>query len=124
MNSIIFSLYYIKDVYLILNTDCDRYCSNSVGVIITIMYNNINANIETLLHPQSVNTILNTTISLTCKADVSLFVFEVNNELASLKIIESKGFQQQSTETLSDNKWRRTLLAEALKDNNNTNIIM
>ena len=124
MNSIIFSLYYIKDVYLILNIDCDRYCSNSVGVIITIMYNNINANIETLLHPQSVNTILNTTISLTCKADVSLFVFEVNNELASLKIIESKGFQQQSTETLSDNKWRRTLLAEALKDNNNTNIIM
>ena len=49
-------------------------------------------------------------------------MFEVNNVLASLKIIESKGFQEQSTETLSDNKWKRVLLAKALEDNNNSNI--
>ena len=49
-------------------------------------------------------------------------MFEVNSEIASLNIIESKGFQEQSTETLNGYKWRRVLLPKALKDNNNTNI--
>ena len=51
-----------------------------------------------------------------------MIVFKVNNVLASLNIIESKGFEEQSTETLIGNKWRRVLLAKALEDNNNSNI--
>ena len=41
---------------------------------------------------------------------------------ATLANVINKGFTQQPAETLNDGKVRRTLLAKALQDNNNTNI--
>ena len=77
---------------------------------------------EITVHPQSVNTTLNSTVSFTCEAVASLIDFQVNESSADTADVVSKGFTQQSAHTLNGDKLRRVLLAEALKDNNNTNI--
>ena len=77
---------------------------------------------EITVHPQSVNTTLNSTVSFTCEALADLIDFQINESSADRGDVFSKGFIQQSAYTLSSGKLRRVLLAEALKDNNNTNI--
>ena len=76
--------------------------------------------IEIIVHPQSVNTTLNSTVSFTCEAvgDIS---FRVNQSAANNDTV-NKGFIQQPQDTLSGGIKRRVLTVEALEDNNNTNI--
>ena len=74
------------------------------------------------VHPQSVNTTLNSTVNFTCEAVAEDIVFRVNDTSAANKNINNRGFTQQPAHTLNGGKLRRTLSAKALKDNNNTNI--
>ena len=73
------------------------------------------------VHPQSVNTTLNSTVNFTCEgvADIS---FRVNDTSAVNEEVINKGFTQQSQELLSGGIKRRVLIVKALEDNNNTNI--
>ena len=77
--------------------------------------------IDITLHPQSVNTTLNSTVNFTCEAvgDIS---FRVNDTSAGDADIINRGFMQKPQDTLSDGQMRRVLSAKALEDNNNTNI--
>ena len=78
---------------------------------------------EITVHPQSVNTTLNSTVSFTCEAVADLIVFRVNNMPLSIdNIYNSRGFSQQNQNSLNGTKKRRVLLAEAFEDNNITNI--
>ena len=74
------------------------------------------------VHPQSVNTTLNSTVIFTCEAVADEITFRVNDMSATFVNVINKGFTQQSTMSLSGGKLRRVLLAKALQDNNNTNI--
>ena len=75
---------------------------------------------EFTVHPQSVNTTLNSTVNFTCEAVGDDVIFRVNDESASDTGVINKGFIQQFQNTLSDGRKRRRLLAKALKYNNNT----
>ena len=77
---------------------------------------------EITVHLQSVNTTLNSTVSFTCEAFAVLIDFQVNGSSADTANVVSKRFTQKSALTLNGGKLRRVLLAEVLKDNNNTNI--
>ena len=78
------------------------------------------------VHPQSVNTTLNSTVNFTCEAFVDTITFRVNDEPAIEIGVMNRGFVQQPPNNLSDDRIRRVLLAKALEDNNtdnnNTNI--
>ena len=78
--------------------------------------------IEITVHPQSVNTTLNSTVNFTCEAVGDDIIFRVNDESASDTVVKDRGFFQHLQDTLSDGKRRRVLSAKALIDNNNTNI--
>ena len=78
--------------------------------------------IDIIIHPQSVNTTLNSTVSFVCEAVADEINFRVNDTSAIFTNVINKGFTQQPQDPLSDGIKRRVLLAEALKDNNNTNI--
>ena len=78
--------------------------------------------IEITLHPQSVNTTLNSTVSFTCEGFADLIDFQVNDSSADTSDVVNKGFTQQPAYPINGGKLRRMLLAKALKDNNNTNI--
>ena len=78
---------------------------------------------EITVHPQSVNTTLNPTVNFTCEAVADEIIFKVNDISAANEDIINIGFIQQPQNTLSDGRKRRVLLAKALIDNNNTNII-
>ena len=78
---------------------------------------------EITLHPQSVNTTLNSTVNFTCEAVTDEISFRVNDESAYAADIINRGFIQQPQNTLSDGRKRRVLLAKALQDNNNTIIL-
>ena len=75
------------------------------------------------LHPKSVNTTLNSTVYFPCEAVTDEINFKVNDESAANTNIVNKGFIEQPQTTLSDGRKRRVLLAKALIDNNNTNIV-
>ena len=77
---------------------------------------------EITVHPQSVNTTLNSTVSFTCEAVADLIDFQVNDSSADTANVVDKGFIQQSAYPINGGKLRRVLLAETLEDNNNTNI--
>ena len=77
---------------------------------------------EFTVHPQSVNTTLNSTVSFTCEAYVDIIIFRVNDTSAANIVVVNRGFNQQLTDSLSGGKVRRLLLAKAFEDNNNTNI--
>ena len=77
---------------------------------------------EITVHPQSVNTTLNSTVSFTCEGVADLIDFQVNDSSADTSDVVNKGFTQQSAYTLNGGKLRRVLIAEALEDNNNTDI--
>ena len=72
-------------------------------------------------HPQSVNTTINSTVSFACEAVADEINFRVNDLSATLVNVIAKGFIQKPTKSLSGGKLR-LLSAEALTDNNNTNI--
>ena len=91
-----------------------------LNITITI---NTNYFTDIILHPQSVNTTLNSTVSFTCEAVTDEIIFRVNDESASDTGVMNRGFFQQPQNTLSDGRKRRVLLAKALIDNNNTNIV-
>ena len=78
---------------------------------------------EITVHPQSVNTTLNSTVSFTCEAVADEIIFRVNDTSASDTVVINKGFSQQPRNTLSDGRKRRVLLSKALINNNNTNIL-
>ena len=78
--------------------------------------------IEITLHPQSVNTTLNSTVSFTCEGVAELIDFQVNGSSADTVDVVNKGFTQQSAYPINGGKLRRVLFAKGLKDNNNTNI--
>ena len=78
--------------------------------------------IEITFQPQSVNTTLNSTVNFTCEAVADLIDFQVNGSSADTANVVSKRFTQQPALTLNGGKLRRVLFAEALKNNNNTNI--
>ena len=80
---------------------------------------------EITVHPQSVNTTLNSTVIFTCEATSAGFKisFRVNDTFAGGLDIINKGFIQQPESTLSDGRKIRLLLAKALINNNNTNIL-
>ena len=84
--------------------------------------NNIYFTDEITVHPQSVNTTLNSTVNFTCEAVAVDIIFKVNDESVSYENMTKKGFTEQPQTTPSDGRKRRVLLAEALIDNNNTNI--
>ena len=78
--------------------------------------------IEITVHPQSVNTTLNSTVSFICEATSAVAItFEVNDISAASSNVTSRGFTLHS-ESLNGSVLMRMLLALALKDNNNTNI--
>ena len=79
--------------------------------------------LEFSLHPQSVNTTLNSTVTFTCEAVADEINFRVNNISATLANVINKGFTQQPMKSLSGGKKRRVLLAKSFEDNNNTNIL-
>ena len=91
-----------------------------LNITITI---NTNYFTDIILHPQSVNTTLNSTVSFTCEALTDEIIFRVNDESASDTGVMNRGFFQQPQNTLSDGRKRRVLLAKASIDNNNTNIV-
>ena len=75
------------------------------------------------VHPQSVNTTLNSTVNFTCEAVADIITFRVVNNMPAVENKSiNKGFTEQSQDTLSGGIKRRVLTAEALEDNNNTNI--
>ena len=74
------------------------------------------------VHPQSVNTTLNSTVRFTCEAVADEISFRVNNVSVTLANVINKGFTQQPTESLEGDKLRGQLLAKSFEDNNNTNI--
>ena len=74
------------------------------------------------VHPQSVNTTLNLTVSFTCEANTLDITFLVDGTLAFFADVISRGFIQQGVDNLHNGKWRRVLLTKASEDNNNTNI--
>ena len=74
------------------------------------------------VHPQSVNTTLNSTVSFICEANIGDITFLVDGTLAFYADVISKGFTQEGVEDLHNGKWRRMLLTKATEDNNNTNI--
>ena len=78
--------------------------------------------VEITLHPQSVNTTLNSTVSFTCEGFAELIDFQVNDSSADTSDVVNKGFTQLPAYLINGGKLRRTLFAKALKDNNNTNI--
>ena len=78
--------------------------------------------IDITVHPQSVNTTLNSTVNFTCEAVAVHISFIVNDEFAGSQNNTDRGFMQQQQDTLSDGKMRRVLSAKALEQNNNTNI--
>ena len=73
------------------------------------------------VHPQSVNTTLNSTVSFTCEAVADDISFRVNGTPAS-EHINGMNITQQPQDTLSGGIKRRVLTVKALKDSNNTNI--
>ena len=73
--------------------------------------------IDITVHPQSVNTTLNSTVNFTCEANTLNITFLVNGT-----IVISQGFIPQGVEDLGNGTWRRVILAEAIEDNNSTNI--
>ena len=77
---------------------------------------------EITVHPQSVNTTLNSTVSFTCEGVADLIDFQVNDSSADTSDVVNKGFTQQPAYLINGGKLRRMLLAKGLKDNNNTNI--
>ena len=77
--------------------------------------------IEITVHPQSVNTTLNSTVTFTCEAVADEIHFVVNDMSASDENVINRGFCQQGTRSLNGTK-KTILLAQALIDNNNTNI--
>ena len=77
---------------------------------------------EITVHPQSVNTTLNSTANFICEAFADLIDFQVNESSGDTVDAVNKGFIQQSAHALNGGKVRRILLAKALEDNNNTNI--
>ena len=87
-------------------------------IVITITYYYT----EITVHPQSVNTTLNSTVSFTCEAVVDTIIFQVNDTSAANVDIVNRGFKQQLIYTLNGSEVRRVLIAQALVDNNNTNI--
>ena len=87
-------------------------------IVITITYYYT----EITVHPQSVNTTLNSTVSFTCEAVVDTIIFQVNDTSAANVDIVNRGFRQQLIYTLNGSEVRRVLIAQALVDNNNTNI--
>ena len=92
-----------------------------MNITITV---NTNYFIDITLHPQSVNTTLNSTVNFTCETAAAVdIIFRVNDESTSDADIINKGFIVQRQNTLSDGIKRRVLLANALFDNNNTNIV-
>ena len=78
---------------------------------------------EITVHPQSVNTTLNSTVSFTCEAVADDIIFRVNDISASDTVVINRGFLQQPQNALNDGRKRRVLLSKALIDNNNTNIL-
>ena len=88
---------------------------------ITIRVNN-NYFTEITVHPQSVNTTINSTVNFTCEAVADEIIFRVNDTSASDTNIINRGFIQQPQNTLSGGKKIRVLLAKALQNDNNTNI--
>ena len=89
---------------------------------ITIRVNNNYFITEITVHPQSVNTTLNSTVNFTCEAVADEIIFRVNDASASDANIINRGFLQQPQNTLSDDRKRRVLSAKALQNDNNTNI--
>ena len=78
--------------------------------------------IEITVHPQSVNTTLNSTVSFTCEAtSADTISFEVNDTSAASPNVMSRGFTLQF-ESLNGSVLIRMLTAIAFEDNNNTNI--
>ena len=77
---------------------------------------------EITVHPQSVNTTLNSTVNFTCEAVADLIDLRVNDMSAVNIDVVSKGFTQHPQEPLNDGRLRRVLTAKTLKYNNNTNI--
>ena len=75
------------------------------------------------LHPQSVNTTLNSTVYFPCEAFTDEINFKVNDESAANRNIVNRGFIEQPQNTLSDGRKRRVLSVKALINNNNTNIV-
>ena len=78
--------------------------------------------IEITVHPQSVNTTLNSTIDFTCEANTIDITFLVDGTLALAPDVINRGFTQQGVQDLGNGKWRRVLFAKSLEHNNNTNI--
>ena len=78
---------------------------------------------EITVHPQSVNTTLNSTVNFTCEAVADDIIFRVNDTSASDTVVINRGFIQQPQNTLSDGRKRRVLLSKALINNNNTSIL-
>ena len=78
--------------------------------------------VDITVHPQSVNTTLNSTVNFTCEAVADLIAFRVNDISAAIVNIVNRGFNQQLIDALSGGRLRRELLAVAFQDNNNTNI--
>ena len=60
--------------------------------------------IEIIVHPQSVNTTLNSTVNFTCEAVGNEISFRVNTMSAANKDIVDRGFIQQLQNTLSDGR--------------------
>ena len=78
--------------------------------------------IEITVHPQSVNTTLNSRVNFTCEANTLDITFLVDGTLALAANVINRGFTQQGVKDLGNGKWRGVLLAIAFDDNNNTNI--
>ena len=73
---------------------------------------------EITVHPQSVNTTINLTVSFICEAIADEIRFRINDMSVTLANVINKGFTQQPTESLSGGKLRVELLANAFEDNN------
>ena len=74
------------------------------------------------VHPQSVNTTLNSTVNFTCEAVADEIIFRINYTSASDTVVINRGFSQQPQNTFSDGRKRRVLLAKTRLNNNNTNL--
>ena len=61
---------------------------------------NVQHYLDITLHPQSINTTLNSTVNFTCEAVVDLIDFKVNTNSADIVDVLNKGFIQQSAYTL------------------------
>ena len=104
-------------ISIIVDVHTAGKCHYLIIMITTTLYT------EITVHPQSVNTTLNSTVNFTCEAVADVIVFKINNmSLSNNNMYNNKGFSQQDQDMLNGMKKRRVLLAEALEDNNNTNI--